>query len=677
MSENSDANNVKPAPYMEEFYQESSKNILVNPTSYFMSHNQTHSLGLKPSSIVTHTTVCEEPASCNSDSPQITTPTLATMPPVQTYYKDSTQFYREVAEWNNVVKSGIDAATALDKRAAAAVSEECYSSICSGNGQLWVLGKAGRAKVFLSADIRANYLINPGEEFRQEAYWMLQFSSSDKFLRISMADYNNDRELKGQILRTAQVQPSINLSRSRFCNLLRGYIEQTCESIKIPYYYGWQEVDNSWQYSLYQGTTHAPKLPETPLQIQSPELFTSVSPSTALTGAQQIAELFRCFSQPAVRRVLFVWFHLSFLHTPLLKMDFPMPIGLYIRSTSTQVHDCISAIFNWYHDKAISMCEERKRFLQLMQQRKDQPLMITDHVRGAANRKMLLEALANRSIPSDRSGNTPPLQALPTVLCGETTVPRDPAFLTMNLDTDALDKELLPNLFHLIKYRKDYFQGFAAYASCNFSQLEQLLREESLLHPSAWEDEDTLSVTHARSLYIFRAVQRFVQRYLESLIPTPDLSREMKVLFADLTRDILELLKCSVRTGADECDRFLLAAAQMLDNGAIRTIDCSFPVVSEDLQEDSPIVYIKGSYYGFNNAAFNLILSMCPLKSTDMKAALKENNLLEGVREGSTTYKAQMIVQDNYRKNHRLLVYRLLRSHFEDDPENHCPFATE
>lgn len=370
MSENSNGNNIKPAPYMEEFYQESSKKILVNPTSYFMSHNQTHSLGLEPSSIVTHTTVCEEPVSCDSDLPQITTPTPATMLPVQTYHKDSTQ---EFTGWNNLVKSRLDAATALEKRAAAAVSEECYSRIYSWNGQLWVLGKAGRAKVFLSADIRANYLINPGEEFRQEAYWLLQFSSSDKFLRISMADYNNDRELKGQILRTAQVQPSINLSRSRFCNLLRGYIEQTCISIKIPYYYGWQEVDNSWQYSLYQGTTHAPKLPETPLQIQSPELFTSVSPSTALTGAQQIAELFRCFSQPAVRRVLFVWFHLCFLHTPLLKMDFPIPIGLYIRSTSTQAHDCMSAIFNWYHDKAISMCEERKRFLQLMQQRKDQP----------------------------------------------------------------------------------------------------------------------------------------------------------------------------------------------------------------------------------------------------------------------------------------------------------------
>lgn len=675
MSENSNANNVKPAPYMEEFYQESSKKILVNPTSYFMSHNQTHSLGLEPSLIVTHTTVCEEPVSCDSDLPQITTPTPATMLPVQTYHKDSTQ---EFTGWNNLVKSRLDAATALEKRAAAAVSEECYSRIYSWNGQLWVLGKAGRAKVFLSADIRANYLINPGEEFRQEAYWLLQFSSSDKFLRISMADYNNDRELKGQILRTAQVQPSINLSRSRFCNLLRGYIEQTCISIKIPYYYGWQEVDNSWQYSLYQGTTHAPKLPETPLQIQSPELFTSVSPSTALTGAQQIAELFRCFSQPAVRRVLFVWFHLCFLHTPLLKMDFPIPIGLYIRSTSTQAHDCMSAIFNWYHDKAISMCEERKRFLQLMQQRKDQPLMITDHVRGATNRKILLEALANMSIPSDRSGNTSPLQALPTVLCGETSVLRDPAFLTMNLDTDALDKELLPNLFHLIEYRKDYFQGFAAYASRNFSQLEQLLREESLLQSSDWENEDiSLSITHVRSLHIFRAVQRFVQQYLESLIPTPDLSREMKLLFADVTRDILELLKFSVRTGADECDRFLFVAAQMLDDGAIRKVDCSFPVASEYLREDSPIVYIKGSYYGFNNAAFNLILSMCPLKSTDMKAALKESNLLEGVREGSTTYKAQMIVQDTNRKNHRLLVYRLLRSHFEDDPENHCPFATE
>ena len=80
-------------------------------------------------------------------------------------------------------------------------------------------------------------------------------------------------------------------------------------------------------------------------------------------------------------------------------------------------------------------------------------------------------------------------------------------------------------------------------ASCNFSQLEQLLREESLLHPSDWENEDIpLSVTHVRSLHIFRAVQRFVQRYLESLIPTPDLSREMKLLFADVTRDILELL---------------------------------------------------------------------------------------------------------------------------------------
>lgn len=223
MSENSDSNNIKPAPYMEEFYQESSKKILVNPTPYFMSHNQTHSLGLKLSSVVTHTAVCEEAASCDSDLPQITTPTPATMLPVQTSYQDSRQLYRDLAEWNNVVKSRIDAATAQDKRAVAAVSEECYSSIYFGNGQLWVLGKAGRAKVFLSADIRANYLINPGEEFRQEAYWLLQFSSSDKFLRISMADYNNDRELKGQILRTAQVQPSINLSRSRFCNLLRGY----------------------------------------------------------------------------------------------------------------------------------------------------------------------------------------------------------------------------------------------------------------------------------------------------------------------------------------------------------------------------------------------------------------------------------------------------------------------
>ena len=174
MSENSDANNVKPAPYMEEFYQASSKNILVNPTSYFMSHNQTHSLRLKPSSIVVNNAACEEPASCDSDSPQITTPTPATMLPVQTYHKDSTQ---EVTGWNNLVKSRLDAATALEKRAAAAVSEECYSSICPGNGQLGVLGKAGRVKVFLPADIRAKYLINPGQAFRQESYWPPPVSS--------------------------------------------------------------------------------------------------------------------------------------------------------------------------------------------------------------------------------------------------------------------------------------------------------------------------------------------------------------------------------------------------------------------------------------------------------------------------------------------------------------------
>lgn len=579
----------------------------------------------------------------------------------QQYYKELTTIYHAIAEAERARSAAITVESRLRKEEEArnAIASNCQ--IIASNGQLCAYTKGRYLKPILSK-IPAVYCINPSSHYDISPYYLLCFSDLEQCCCVSVDDLCKPGKLATVL---ADQVPDVKLlvygkERKLVLEALAQYLRCEAKFFSYPYFLGWRSKEGHFQFSLLGGTTHSPKLPGSPEKIEGAELLQQKSPAVTITAVQQTASLFRYIEDENIRQLLFIWWHISFLYSLLVKHEYAPTIGLCIDCPNAKAFRAMESIFRWYSDPLISLAEEPAQFQNSLSDRKDQPLLVACQSCNARNETVLLNMLKSHTIPSPDYIAPLPQQAPLTILIqSREYLLRDPSLLCIELS--PIDSKQMKGLQALPSLWRDYFQGFAHFTAKNTATLWELLDNAD---GSADIDPDgSLSYEGEEFLLLYRGIRRFLRNYLTSLDATQAAVTAAMELLDENDSYLIELLERSSSSRNCDCERFLWAAQKVLETGSILLVDALKPISMDS--KDAPTVFYDRDYCYFNLLAFRLIASETRVPPRELTVSLKDSNLLTGpfVNTGS----AQARLPTKYlAEKEDVRVYKIPQSYIDD-----------
>lgn len=556
-------------------------------------------------------------------------------------------------------------------------AEEAYSQIIENPDGLITFDKSGYPhRVIGETRLEYAFRIRADARYCQPDVYVIQFVNA-RPLVIAEKEFQKPELLVNQ-LSSAVGKPVARLRSTRkIGQLLQNFFSAAAKELYVPFYSGWKQIGDRWDFCLFGSSTHGQIPLKLPVTEQLPNFLEKPVPllavSEVLHAVERICALMDSLTSKTLQSVVFLFVHVSLIYSLLDGLGFRPRVGLCIYSPEPRVLACLDKLFNWYGDSNIAMSLPSKKFLDRLTERKDQPLVIQDSSQNEGNVGILLNAMETNSIPlAERSGTEQSLQALPTVLSGKlSALSFSPQFVLL----EALGKDLQDNAFArismLVKYLPDYLHAFAHYVSDHVHELEQEISTAmSNIYAACPEDialtEDALSM-----LGILMGVQNTVRAFHNDLLPSDDLAERLRSLLPpNLPNELMRLMQQSSTYADSDSAIASQFSAVVLENIQLEKFDVRDVLNGSQLNSagkcELGTVYQDEDFYYFTRQAFTSVCHMCKSSSPVVLHALSAQGILSGTPVNGSTFLTRKTIVDQEGQRSVKALYKIEQAALEE-----------
>ena len=532
--------------------------------------------------------------------------------------------------------------------------EEAYTKIFADGKRTWTMTESGRPVELLDAALIAAFRVIPQGPVEHPVSYGLEFTGQESLIVLDEPAYLDDKRLIHN-LQTAGIRVTIRRSTRATAALVRQCISAGLVTVRANFYGGWKMADQGpvflrfQNFSSHQGRNY----------LNAAQPAAEVSPTVAAMAVTQLAQTFQAICSPALRWLLFAWFHASFLLSLLRPAGSALPMGICLYTQEPVIQRWLERLFCWYGDPAINLDDRPTEFSKAMWSRKDQPAVLIDRhqTKNASRNALLLEEILTTggiAWKDGRKETTIPLRASVVVLCDTiSSLCCSPKLLTLEIQPEDFDLELCQRQLEQAPVHQDYLQALASYTAAHWPELQEFLRQGRTQAAAFAVNADILA--GAGTLL---GVVRFADAFCR-FCGAEDVSISLNRGVTPETLQELFSQTASSISGIDAAQQFCQIAQHCMASSAFYICNAD----RDDSDGVKPVVYLIREDYGFTTEAFRTVCRRMSQSTPVIARALSEEGLLRGKRTNSTTMQTRIPVTNVYGNCRYVGVYRIAQEH--------------
>ena len=302
----------------------------------------------------------------------------------------------------------------VEKRSA--LKEEALKRLYSPDkkGYLVMLpsGKPQRITDFVFLGAR---LLHFAEPYQVTPHIELTFGCVAEPLLISEDVYFNDKRLIHSLQQHTNSKILLYSSLRHTMALIRSEVDSTLMPLYIPFLAGWGKLEDQWKFRIFPGFRTGGSRSA---QIQEPEQPKTPPFTAAHTAAEEQMKAFSAIVNPALRSLLFLWFHSSFFATLLNEWQYHIPKALYLSIPGGTAECYLTELLSFNNEAIVPLSADPAEFCRHLAGCKDHLLLVRETDVGKSCLKNLeqLSAAQNTGCVHLPGDNTVPFHALSVVL---------------------------------------------------------------------------------------------------------------------------------------------------------------------------------------------------------------------------------------------------------------------
>lgn len=553
--------------------------------------------------------------------------------------------------------------------------EQAYSEVIECSNQLWVPDKRGIMHILLDVGFDYVYYIWHDDLYGKEAFFVIGIHNVPDHIIISEKDFYRPSLLLNAIARASGKKLRLYKSERQTSELVRQHISSKAKEFYVPFHLGWYQSLNGWQFEMINGSTHGRRFHNPPIPSRHKGVREGPAPTISLLATEQILLLFETVTNAGIRCSLFLWFHAAVLTSLVSDLGFRIPMGLGLYSACPSVRRYIEAIFAWYDDTAVTLATPYDRFINLLVERKDQPLLLIDCINQKNNSELVLNAIQSGEIPLSAKKNSayPALASLPTLLSDDVTLLSASAyFATIEINDDDLACCSSERLSALNKYITDYLLGFTGFVADHIDDLQKHLSNgiDDVMN-NASEIYSNLTYEGMTTLGILFGVRKILSDYYQSLAPNHEMEARMHNLIYPTNQDtFLNALSnaAECKLNAEDLVSFFLSNLNRLieqerfDSRSIYDARIHTPCA----EGKAGIVYSDETHISLTRKAFVSVCRACGASGPMLLRELSAADTLKGSRVNNETSQTRITVYDVNGQAKSVHVYKFERQSLAD-----------
>lgn len=555
------------------------------------------------------------------------------------------------------------------------IHEEAYSEVIQCSNKLCVPDTRGNMRVLLDVGLDHVYYIKHDKLYGKENFFAIAIHNIPDYVTISEKDFYKPSILLNAIARASGKRLRLYKSERQTSELLRQHISSRAEELFAPFYLGWYKYTTGWKFEMLDKSTHGHRFqnPPTPSRYKGPR--ECPTPTAALLATEQIILLFETVINTGIRCSLLLWFHAAVLTNLISEFGYRIPMGLCLYSTYPTVRRYIEAIFSWFGDAAVTLTTPYNRFINLLVERKDQPVLLIDSNARKENSELVLNALQSGEIPLSVEKNSayPTLAGLPTLLSDDVTLlSASSHFATIEINDGDLAHCSNERLSALNKYITDYLLGFTSFVSEHIDDLQKHLSNsiDDVMNNESG-DYSSLTFEGMTTMGILFGVRRIISSYYQSLAPTHEMEDRMYHLIYPTNQDtfinaLSTAAECKMNA-EDLVSFFLSNLNRMIELGRFDSRSIYDARIQASCAEGKAgIVYYDETYISLTRRAFVAVCRVCASSGPALLRELSAANVLMGSRVNKETSQTRITVYDTAGQAKVVYVYKFDRQALYD-----------
>ena len=553
--------------------------------------------------------------------------------------------------------------------------EEAYSEVIQSSNMLWVPDKRGNMRVLLDVGFDHVYYIKHDKLYGKEDFYAIAIHNIPDYVTISVKEFYKPSILLNAIARASGKRLRLYKSERQTSELLRQHISSRAEELFAPFYLGWYKYTTGWKFEMLDKSTHGHRFQNPPTPSRYKGSCEPPMPTVSLLAAEQIILLFETVINVGVRCSLLLWFHAAVLTSLISEFGYRIPMGLCLYSTCPSVRRYIEAIFAWYGDTAVTLATPAQRFINLLVERKDQPVLLIDSNARKENSELVLSALQSGEIPLSVEKNSayPTLVSLPTLLSDDVTLLSASAyFATIEISDGDLAHCSSERLSALSKYITDYLLGFTGFAADHIDDLQMHLSNgiDDVMN-NASGIYSNLTFEGMTTMGILFGVRKILSDYFQSLAPNYEMEDRMHNLIYPANQDTF----LSALSNAAECKLnaedlvsfFLSNLNRLIEQGRFDSRNiCDAQIQVPCAEGKAGIVYSDETHISLTRKAFVSVCRACGTSGPMLLRELSAAGILKGARVNSETSQTRITVYDVNGQAMSVSVYKFERQSLTD-----------
>lgn len=541
-------------------------------------------------------------------------------------------------------------------------SEQEYQRTMEQNGCTVTWDKRGRTHVILNDSIDSVLLIVPDPLLGMPSWYLVSLRRTGQTVVIWNQEFENDFKF----LHKFQLLPGVEVhnakTQRRTAQLLRSEIYKVLKSINLPFYAGWQPSDAGYSFGTFPcGTTHQ-CFPQIDFLAPHSEPVTATD---ATVAAFQFWDVFSVLEDGFSRKIIFLIFHESVLHTLLEHIGYKVPLAFAFFSDDSEQTTYLKHLFSWRGDSVLSPDENPQHISWSLVTPKDQPILVVDSGRlnnRAKTMNILEDALVNGTVSMKigQGEKAFPLQG-PIIIISDriSALTVAPEVMVLDIPPGSFERKFWLEIADSVSENRDYLRGFISFTESRTAELQQALKQgrKRALELSEGELNDRCVETLGVFLGLDIFLGEFFKHCSSVITPVVQFDEATEVKLVELLRQATDK---ELHTSL--ADQFLMVGRKQIERGKVQTYSKDHAPKTVE----GSIVFYDWDYLYFNSTAF---FQVCDALSQSRPAVLKslaEAGLFGGRQVNATTAQTRITVCNVYGQRQSIKVYAVCRAAFDE-----------
>lgn len=532
----------------------------------------------------------------------------------------------------------------IQKRQTRVLKDNAFKKVFLSEVGVYAIDEYGCHVVIIASGIEYCKFVQTDSNYKIRPFYAIKFRKYPNPLIISKSELLNKTQFSQFLVQQLHIDITIYPYRARLLTALQNFFRDTAVCIDFPFYYGWLASESHWEYTVFASPMNTSRLPSRTTHgsvafdwkncldcIIKADSFVPVPMNTSvqLTAVNQAITSMDVIHNGSLRKLLWLLLHIASLYSLLLGTKNKVPYGFCFFSENERTLSPLKELFSWFQDDPIKITEGKNRFVTLLTERKDEPLLLLDSEGQISNSKLLEQGIDTGYVECGKKAHE--LHALPIVLSNMLShITRSKRFICFNVDDD--DISLDANRIFSDNY--DYLMEYLHYFNLFVQEQQKTILSEQFAPAVVELFKEDMTESCCETLRLFRAIEKIVVSYYQSLHPSEEYKQRIDNLFSeDIDQFLVSCLKQTINHDDNTTIKevFFATANRMIQEDLfdIRTFDRN--VASSPCAEDkNGIIYIYENEPCLCKDAFDLIVAATGYGPHAVVGALRTTNAFSG-----------------------------------------------